>query len=425
VRLLSDSLPLRVAADLPAFRTEAARRVLPWAYGRVTLAPVPLDAAGYEWLVADHPVVAVERVTVAGAATEGWQLVQRLDDTGHPVAVLRLTQPVSEASALAVQLVGRRHPTTGAALEHPAEIAADVLRQCGWSVPPDAFQGLRDDYPGVTLALVFDAAQRVREAVASVIEPLGAIWFASASTLFARRDTVGSSTAVRATLDARSLDDVHASASASALATVARITFAHDWAVGRPRSAMTLEAPEAIEAYGRIEVDMAMPAVRTARDALAIGTARLGDLARPRWEVSGRCRADTGIAVGDTVALDHPRIPAGYAVVRSTARAADELSITATLLATGAPRVTLTQRGNAVDAATAQPAPVTFRDGVATFTITDEAGNPLAGAAVTLDGADTGNTDRLGQVQFRTARGTHTLTVYMAGYAPFEMDVIV
>lgn len=424
MRLLSDPVPLRLAAELPAYRTDAAARVLPWAYGRVTLAPVPLDAAGSEWLVADHPIVAVERVAVAGQLTAGWQLVQRLDATGAAVSVLRLTQPAKPGDDVAVQLVGRRNPVSGAALEHPADIAADLLRQCGWAVPADAFQGLRDDYPGLALGLVLDATQTLGSAIAAVIVPLGALWSASPALLFARRDGPG---AASATLDARTIDEISAGATADTLATVARITYAHDWAAGRARAAMVLAAPDALEVYGRIEVDLAMPAVRTARDALTIGAARLADLARPCWEITARSSAGGHITVGDTVTFNHPRIPAGGAVVRTTARdyAASSIAVTARMPAGDAPRIVLIHRGSAVDAVAAPPAPVLFRDGRATFTIADDAGNPLAGAAVTLDGIDTANTDRLGQVQFRTTRGAHTLTVYMAGYAPFEMDVIV
>lgn len=152
-----DLLPLRVAADLPKYRADAASRVLPWVYGRVTLAPVPLDEAGLEWLVADHPVVAVDAVRSEGKALDGWQLVQRLDETGRAIATLRLTR--APESELAVQVVGRRDDTSGAVLEHPAAIAADLLRRCGWAPDADAFQGLRDDFPGMALGLVF--AERI------------------------------------------------------------------------------------------------------------------------------------------------------------------------------------------------------------------------------------------------------------------------
>jgi hypothetical protein len=132
------------------------------------------------------------------------------------------------------------------------------------------------------------------------------------------------------------------------------------------------------------------------------------------------------LAAGDTVALAHPRIPAGDALVLSTAldRSRDALAIAAELSVGPVPRIELVQRGTAVDAATRQDS-VTYRDGVATFSVTDDTGAPLAGASVTLDGMHTRETDRLGKVQFRTTRGAHTLDVWMAGYAPFRLEVVV
>lgn len=141
MRLLSDLLPLRVAADLPRYRADAARRVLPWVYGRVTLAPVPLDDAGLEWLVADHPVVAVESVRSAGKALDGWQLVQRLDETGRAIATIRLTRtPEGDLAAqgdaafagLAGQLgAGRARLALDAGAARIAWSVGDVLRSGG------------------------------------------------------------------------------------------------------------------------------------------------------------------------------------------------------------------------------------------------------------------------------------------------------
>ena len=420
-RLLTDPLPLRRSVELPRYRADA---VLPWAYGRVTLAPIPLDDRGLEWLLADHPIVAVERVTVAGQATTGWQLVQRTDDTGRAIATLRLTQPGKPGDTIAVQLIGRRHPTTGAALEHPADIAADLLRQCGWSVPLDAFHTLRDAFPALALGTLFDRSVTLRAALAAIIEPLGTLW--TAHPLSA---VVPGTQPPAGTLGVLQLDDIRATARRDTLATIARVTYAHDWSTGAPRQSLMLHAPEAIDRYGRIETDIELPAVRTARDALAIGAARLADLARPSWVIEASL-ADRDAAAAQlmrTVTLDHPHAPAGNVTV--TARAHDRtratVSLTLTRPAGPAPRIELMRRGAALDAAAPEPVGITYRDGVATFVITDESGNPLAGASVTLDGTETRTTDREGRVQFRTERGPHTLTVYLAGYDPFEMDVIV
>jgi hypothetical protein len=417
--LLTDPLPLRRSTELPRYRTDT---LLPWCYGRVTIAPVPLDDAGLEWLLADHAIAGVERVTVAGKAIDGWQLVQRLDATGHPIATLRLTQPPKDGAPLAAAIAGRLHPLTGAVLEHPADIAADLLGAAGWSVPVDAFQGLRDDYPALTLGIVFNQAGTLRQALAAVIEPLGAVW--TASPLMARRAGGGAPVAV---LDVASLDSIDAASDSTTLATVARITYARDDSDGRARAALTLAAPAAIERHGRIVVDIDLPAVRTGRDALAIGTARLQDMARPRWSINATLQArGQAWALGDTVTLNHPHAPQGEAMITSlsTGHGAASIALTLTCSAGTPPPIETLSHASAIDKAEAVQQTL-YKDGVATFTVSDDAGNPLAGASVTLDGIDTRTTDRLGQVQFKTERGPHTLTVYLAGYATFELDVIV
>lgn len=417
--LLTDPLPIRRATEMPQYRSDG---YLPWVYGRAIVAPVPLDDAGLEWLLADHPVSGVDRVTVGGAASDGWQHINRLDDAGRAIAVLRLTQPPKDGAALAAHVVGRMHPTTGAPIEHPADIAADLLRQCGWTVTPDAWQGLRDDYPGLALGLVIADPATLREALAAVIEPLGAVW--SASPIMARR--AGSATPTD-TLDLARIDSVECRADSTSIATVARITYARDWSDGRARAALTLAAPDAIAQYGRIAVDIDLPAVRTARDALAICTRRLQDLARPRWDIDvAAVWRDDPWQLGDTITLDHPRAPAGAAMITSREAAHDQSSIrlTLTMPAGPAPRIETLSHSAAIDPAQ-DATRITYRDGTATFTIADDNGNPLAGAAVTLDGIETRNTDRNGQVQFKTTRGPHTLSVYLAGYAPFTLEVVV
>ena len=77
----------------------------------------------------------------------------------------------------------------------------------------------------------------------------------------------------------------------------------------------------------------------------------------------------------------------------------------------------------AIDPAQPEAQSVLYKDGVATIPVTDENGNPLVGATVTLDGLYSANTNARGEVSFTTSRGPHTLTVYAAGYQPFELGI--
>lgn len=412
-RLLADPLPLRRGTDLTEYRTDA---ILPWVYGRVTLSPLPLDAEGLQWLVADHPILAVTAVRDEGVAVSGWELEQRTDATGHPIAVLRLTR--KPAGELAVDLAGRRHAVTGALLEHPADIADDLCQRCqrtdgDWSA-------LRSGWPGPALGAAIDTAMPLRDALGQIMAATGARW--SGAPLRAWVPDAGS---IVGTMGASAADDAGASADATELATRLTVAWGWDWAANAPRGSVIVEAPEAIERYGEIAEEIRAPWLRTARDALALAQAELKRLARPRWEIVLRTGLGDPWRPGDRLLITHPWVPIGPAEISRIEATSSARDITLTRGAGPVPRVETVRHGALVDPEATEQAGVTYRDGVATFTILDDTGAPIAGAAVTLDGAQTAYTDRQGRVQFRTSRGDHTLTVVAAGYATMVLDVVV
>lgn len=419
--LYTDNLPLRRVEDLPQYSAQAAGRALPWVFGRATVSPVPLDLVGAEWLVADHPVSGIDRVTVGGLPTDGWQLVQQLDATGSPISVLRLAQPTT-TQAVAVTVAGRRHPQTGELLTTPAAIVRELLRLSGHAEPRDAWAGLDEHFGQTALGIVFGDEITLRAAIAAVVEPLGAMWRPG----WATRRAPGQPSA---TLDASVVGSVTARAENTTLRTTARVTYGYDWSVNGARRSMSLAAPQAVAVWGELPLQIDLPAVRTARDALAIGSKRLSAAARPLWLLELQ---DVSERVGDlregmTVLVNHPHAPVGLAVLTSVSRDRERTQYTlrAEMYATAEPQVEMVRRGSALLPTASQSAPITYRDGVATFTILDDLGQPMAGAAVTLDGLLTANTDAAGQVQFRTPRGAHTLTVRMPGYATLELEVVV
>lgn len=416
-RLLTDPLPLRRAVDLPEYRADAAERWLPWVFGRAHVAAVPLDATGRDWLVADHPVVAVTAVSVDGQQTTGYELIQRLDATGHPVSIVRLSRPAGTAQVTA-QVSGRRDERSGALVESPASVVRAIFTAAGWQVGADDYAGLDDDYPGAVLAHVIDSETTLREAIGAVLHPLGALWRHGV----AMRAQPGSP---QAHYTAREVETIRASAALSDISSRARVRYGLDHATGVMRGALHLSAPDLDDA--RV-ADIDLPSVTRPRDALSIGSALLADVARAVWDVelTVGARHAARLMPGDTITLDHPHAPAGYALVTRIQRDRERglVSITCRLPSSVAPRVEMIRASTALDAAEPQHG-VLYRDGQATFTVTDPAGNPLAGAQVTLDGAQTGNTNRQGQVSFKTERGPHTLLVSAAGFAPFEMGVVV
>lgn len=418
--LLTDALPLRRATDLPEYRADTADRYLPWVFGHATLSPIPLDKTGQEWLIADHPVVGIDKVTVAGKTTTGWQLQQRIDATGHPISVVRLAQPTI-TDAVAVTVAGRKHPATGALLTTPGDVVRELMRLCSHIEPSDAWHGLDESYGQIELSTVFDTPQPLRAALAGLIEPLHAVWRPG----WAAPRQPGTPAI---TLDVMNTNVITARTDNTSLATVARVAYAQDWASGTSRATIRLAAPDAVERWGDLVVDISLPNVYRARDALTFATATLADRARATWIVEAEVDARIGaLQAGQTIQLSHPHAPAGLAVVTAVAhdREQSTLKITANLYTESAPRIEMQRRTSAIDAATAVEPSVNYRDGVATFNVSDEQGEPLAGATVMLDNMYTATTDSAGKVQFKTPRGPHTLTVRMPGFAAFEIDVIV
>lgn len=418
--LMTDTLRLRRAADMPTYRTDVAESYLPWVFGRATITPIPLDFVGQEWLVADHPIVGIAKVLVAGKSTDGWQLIQRVDGTGQPISVLRLAQ-ASVAGPLAVTVIGRQHPVTGALLSSPGDIVREIMRLANHIEPAGSWSGLDDHYGLVQLGLAFTSPQTLRAALASVIEPLYAMWRPGWAAPRAPDVPV-------AIIDVANAKTVSCRADTVNLATFCRVSYDYDWAANASRGTLLLGVPDAENHLGEILQDIDLPTIRTARDALKYASLRLADTSRTEWVVSADVDARIGALVaGQTITMDHSYAPTGPAVLTAVSydREHGNYQIKAVMYSESAPTVEMRARNAALDQAGPTDPVVFYKDGNATFTVLDDQGNPLANATVQLDGLLTAVTDGTGRVQFKTSRGAHTLTVSASGFATFELDVVV
>ena len=412
--LLSDPLPLRRAADLPVWLDDAP---LPWVYGRVTLAPVCISTDRREWLIADHAIAGVTSVAAAGEPVSGWQHLNRTDDSGRAIAVLRTSQPVKEGVQLAVACTGALDERSGEVIEHPAAIARDLLRRCGRDVQPDAFLGLHDAQPAAACGIVFDGG-RLREALSDLFAPFNVLWNAAdtrAVPLDLARSPVGAAITPRTAAAASAtcaLDDVF---------TTARVLFDYDYCARQHRQALTIDAPEARARYGAREITYEYPHIHAARLALELAQNRLARDAAACWQIDADIDTGAAIQYGDVIELAHPHLPAGRAIVTSVTKTGQTYSIRA--LCWQPAQVTLARHSAAATPDSARPAYV-YKDGVATFTILDDTGAPIPHAMVMLDGITGNRTNARGEVSFKTPRGAHSLTVYADGYEPFTLDVV-
>lgn len=241
---------------------------------------------------------------------------------------------------------------------------------------------------------------------------------------------MGAAVAYIPELSAADLHEPRAVARSDGLVTALRLVYDYDHAQGKATKAMLLEAPDAIAIYGRTEAEHAAGWLHLPRLALALGETLLRRKARPLWELSFGVpwRVGLAIAPGQDISINHPRLPVSGVALVADAQL-DWSSATATLTcwapAGPAPRVVLAQSAEQFDPVQPSGVAVVYRDGVATLTILDDGGQPLANAKVTIDGAQTRMTDSGGRVQFSTARGAHVLLIQAAGYAALQAEIAV
>lgn len=410
--LLSDRFPLRRSTALTEYRNDVW---LPWAYGRVTVPGVEINSAGTDFLLADHAIVGVLSVKVDGAETNAWELDQRIDDTGKVQAVLRLgTKP----ERLAVTIAGKPDPYTGALLEHPADIAADILAECGWTVPAMAFDALRADLDDVEIAGLINTAQSLRAVITGIMHSVDADW--SAAPLKAWTWT---SAEPIATIDHRNCPNAEAVSQHDDVFNTLNLTYGTDYAQNAPTGALTLRALDVLADQGEIVSTLNLPWIRRTRDALRIGSQVLQRRARAQWAYSLPLPRTLSIAPGDVLDIQHPWLPALPAFAVGADIDEDGQRIDAIAWTGHVPTIEVVGRGALVDADASEQISITYVDGVATFTILDELGAPLAGAQVTLETVATRVTDQNGRAQFATPRGVYTLLISASGFEDQEMEV--
>lgn len=235
---------------------------------------------------------------------------------------------------------------------------------------------------------------------------------------------------VRAVFTQKIMDDVSAVSSQEDLITVLRILFDYDYGKKTFRKAVQLEAKEAIAKYGRIEKEIQAYWLSSFRTAVQMGGRQLKHYARPKWDISFTTSLDyADIPSGEWIALEeHPLLPvSGRALITNAPLdlSVGEVSFTVEKVVGGPVEVEITSLSEVFEPEVPGDLIITYRDGIATFTILNELGEPLAGASVMLDGTTIRTTDKLGRVQFTTTRGKHRLLVEATGYAPLEFEVTV
>lgn len=415
--LLSEDLPLRTSAALGDYTEDA---ILPVVYGDLSQSAVPMvKLSETEYLAADHPAT-VTAVFVDGQETKGWSGSTKTDVTGHAYCAVTLSAPAEQGAEITAAMRGKRHSTTGALIEHPADILQDVLSLAGktWDL-----SRLKAELPGVRLAGRLDRPQSVRAWLDEITRSCGVVW----AERFAAAYPASAGVAVAA-LDAKNCQPGSISASIQDAADRLQIAFDYHPAKQAYAQYMELSAnPSPFGASGAAPMSkLEAPWLRQPADALALGNRLLVRLAMQRASIE----IETGkaIYVGDWLTLSHPSLPVDGPQTlmamsletdpgKSARRISGEISWGPT------PTITMDHHARAIRPKADGGIDVAYSNGIAIFTILGPDGKPLPNALVALDNSAPKKTNAQGKVSFEAKPGKHVIAVEADGYIPFELEV--
>ncbi|GAB1384888.1 hypothetical protein MASR1M59_00360 [Melaminivora sp.] len=425
-RPLSDNLPLRTSAVWGGWRNV---QVLPWVYGRATVAPIQYSEDQRLFLLADHPVQAVDAVRRDDVPVQDWAFFNGIDSTGQAVAFVELALPLAEGERLAVDVRGRMCPQSGALLQSPAQIVFDVLTQLArvplrWSQFDDFRAQFADGVFGGVLA---DNSVSIRAALDGLVQSCGGAWSAAMPDVALLWPPLPDETASAVSVDLLSAAQVQADCAAQGLCTVLRLLYDFDHAAQRFRRAIQLRAPEAVREWGVLELEWPAPWLRTPRQAEEVGRRVLAYLARPRWRVRWQ-QAFADVATGAWVEISHPLSPitGRHRLLSAQLDAsAAALQCSAEAAVGPVPAIETVALSSAFDPLIQPGVTLEVAHGEVIFTVRNEQGEPLGGAKVTLDGGAQRIADSAGRVSFPVQRGRHVLHIQAQGYPPSEVEVLV
>ena len=413
-------LPIRTSADLGVFRDVVS---LPRRYGRsVTGELIPINRERTLFLWADHASLAVRSVSVDGQSYDGWSWRNDKDPNGLPITVVQTVDQIDDGVRIIATGDGALNATSGALIVNPADMARDLCRIAGLELPSSDFAVYRAECLARNLEVsgtveggsLQSAMLRIAESTYSA--------FIRRARGFLRLLPITDSAV--ATISADSVG--RASCLTDDIATRLRVRYGFEET--GPRRSLEVRAPSVEILRGQVLREIELPLIRDDRSAVDVAGRMLADMSRPTYRIqcsrqfrewdAGQIANVTVQQIGatGTALVESSSIGQGYStpVLRMTLGAAPSVSL-----------VTVAQAYTPEQYAGAS---VATQGNQRVITITDDTGNPIAGAQCTLDGSITRTSDGGGRVSFPVSAmppGPHTIDVLAAGFNPFRLTVII
>lgn len=409
--LESEQLPLRTTRALGDYSADAA---LPWLFGDLTAAPFPLiRLSETRYFVADHPAE-VTKVFIDRQEVFGWATSLETDGT-RTWTVVTFAAAIDPDAAVSACGRGLRDADTGELIENPADMLHALYAIAGRD---EDFSDLRAECSGLRAATRVSERTAIKVAADRLTQSFGAIaWHGGARLYPAPVDSV-------LDLYAHEVRNLRVKASASDTADVLRV--AYDYSDASQRFLHYIELTSSPTRFGGLAKEVQYASLRTPADAELIGRQVLQRMAGCRsieFDTTSR-EVGPGMWVRPVA---HPQWTLGADPILMALAASIEADNGSRAVSgeqiLGESAITVTAHSIALPDTVEAGVEVSLRDGIATFTITDENGRPLKGARVQFDGGAAKTTDALGKVSFPATPGRHLLAFEAVGFAPLVIEV--
>lgn len=331
-RPLADPLDLRDTSVWPGYDQIA---IIPRVYGRTRVSGLRYAAHGKTYVLADHALAGVDAVYDGGVAIAGWRHDNGADLTGHAVAFLQLSAvPKGAISADVRGLSG-----------NPAAVLADLYPR---AAAPDL--AVRCLNAGIELGGALLERTTLRGALQFVVDQFGGAWsagMAGFATFFPPPDDGP----LQATFGRLDVADASAECQLDALITRLTVPFDWDYAANKARQSLALTTDTSTR-FGERPAQLALPWVKTAREALEIATRYLQWRGRPLWAMTWTAGVQyRELQPGGWITIDIGLPIVGMAVVTDIdpGYGSGTVKISAQAPAGLAPRVTVVRAGAAFE----------------------------------------------------------------------------
>lgn len=416
--LLSEPLPLRTTRMLGDFADD---RVLPHRLGDMRASRFELvKLTDSEWFAADHAMTVTD-VQIDDESVAGWDQQLRTDGAGNTWTVVRLAAAAPRDSSVTASGTGRLDDRTGRLIENPADVMEYVLRLAGRA---EIFPQLRAEAAAesLTLAGSLDALKSIRSWLDEIAYSCGAIWTTEAARLYPTSTVVGPV----AEFYPETAEKVVVESDVDDTCDVLRVSYDIDGSTDRAAHYIELSARPL--RYGGVSKEVTLKWLRTPANAETVGRRMLQRMAGELYAVALTSDQTTIRPCQWARLNNHPQWPidatSPVGMVLATDVAPDQNSTEVVLeVVASTPTVAVTAHSLAVPRGTSSALDVVYSNGVATFTITDENGQPIRDAFVSLDGGQAKRTDQQGRVSFEATPGAHVIAVDAAGYEPFQLGI--